>query len=233
LVFAAEPDFAAVGSAVSDRHVRGYKHNRRPVWLLDVWQPRGKLAFRRAPFCDPAATGFRMDLEAVDADSRGFLAKLQLLREAIGQRTADPELGNLHLALAVAKAARQFTFFFAADDDETDMGCQTVAGSLVSFGGRIDRLAVQYSEGRTTVTPLSFLEDDDEEDLRKLIARASRVAGVSFLPPRDIEGGQTLYENPVAQWPTDAGDPAEILGFGTWDPLLNIERDFAVVFERL
>jgi hypothetical protein len=231
-VFTAEPDFALVGAAIPDRLARGYKHNRRPVWLLDLWKPQGTLALRRAPFCDPAAAGFRTDLAAADSHTRGFLAAFQRLTEAVGDRTADPECGNAHLALAVAAAARRPTFFFAADDEETDMGCRAVPGSLVSFGCRLDRLAVQYSAGRTAVTPLNFLEDDDEDGLRDLIARASRVAGVSVTPPRDIEGGQPLYENPVAQWPREAGDPVEVLGLGTWDPLVNVERDFAVVFER-
>jgi hypothetical protein len=230
-VFVAEPGFAAVGAAIPDRSVRGYKHHRRPVWLLDLWKPQGKRSLRRGPFCDPAGAGFRTDLAAVDGDTRSFLAAFQRLKEAVGHRTADPECGNVHLALAVADAARRPTFFFAADDEEIDLGCRAVPGSLASFGCRLDRLAVQYDAGQITVTPLNFLEDE-EDGLEDLIARASRVAGVSVSPPRDVDGGQPLYENPVAQWPGEAGDPAETLGLGTWDPLVNVERDFAVVFER-
>ena len=59
------------------------------------------------------------------------------------------------------------------------------------------------------------------------------MPGVQVLEPRDVEGGRVPYENPVAQWPRVAGDPAEILGLGTWEPLVNLEKDFAVVFERL
>jgi hypothetical protein len=231
-VFTAEPDFAAVSAAICGRFVRGYKHNRQPVWLLDLWEPRGWRSTRHHPFQDAAADGFRAKLTAVDADTREFLATFQRLRVAVGHRNGEPEQGNVHLALAVAAAARRPTFFFAADDQETDMGCRALPGSLASFGCQLDRLAVEYSAGRTTATPLNFLEDDDEGGLRDVIARASLVAGMSVLPRRDIEGGQRLYENPVAQWPREAGDPVEMLGLGTWDPLLNVERDFAVVFER-
>jgi hypothetical protein len=232
-VFTAEPDFTAVAAALPDRLLRGYKHHRRPVWLLDLWKPRRRLSHHRAPFpfCDPAGTGFRTDLSTVDADTRDFVATFQRLKEAVGHRSADPEHGNVHLALAVATTARRPAFFFAADDEQTDMGCRTVPGSLVSFGCTLNRLAVHYGAGRTTVTPLNFLDDDNDDSLRDLIARVSRLAEVSVLPPRDIEGGQRLYENPVDQWPTEAGDPVEVLGLGTWDPLRNVERDSAVVFE--
>jgi hypothetical protein len=69
--------------------------------------------------------------------------------------------------------------------------------------------------------------------MQDVITAAKTVAGVSVLEPRDIEGGPTLYECPVSQWPKAAGDPAGVLGLGTWDPLLNVEEEFAVVFEKL
>ncbi len=179
-VFSAEPDFAGVSAAIPDRLIRGYKHNRQPVWLLDLWKLRGKLSLPRAPFCDPAADGFRTDLAAVDTTTRDFLATFQGLKEAVGHRTADPEQGNVHLALAVAAAARRPTFFFAADDEETDMGCRAVPGSLVSFGCRLDRLAVQYSAARITATPLNFQEDDDEDGLR--IPQTDIIWFLDYLP---------------------------------------------------
>jgi len=232
-VFTSKPDFEAASKLVASRLARGYKHNYHPVWLLDLWRPRGKLQLRRAPFCDPAADGFRGDLTTLDVPTRAFLAALERLQQAIRFQNAGPEVSNVHLALAVAGSTRCPAFFFAADDEETDMGCNAVSGSLVSFGCRLDRLSVQYSTGQIAVTPLNYLEDDDEEGLEELTRAAKAVAGISVLEPRDIETGRVLYENPVGQWPKGAGNPAEILGLGTWDPLLNIEDDFAVVFEKL
>jgi hypothetical protein len=232
-VFTSLPDFEAATKVVPGRLARGYKHNQHSVWLLDLWKPRGKLKLRRSPFCDPAAEGFRTDLAVVDVATRAFLTALERLRQAIGLGSSGPEVSNVHLALAVATAARCPAFFFAADDEETDMGCNAISGSLVSFGCRLDRLSVEYKSERTSFTPLNHLEDGDEEGMQEVIAAANTVVGVSVLAPRDIEGGQTLYEYPVAQWPKAAGDPAEILGLGTWDPLLNVENDFAVCFEKL
>jgi hypothetical protein len=231
-VFTSEPEFKAASVAIPARCARGYKHKERPIWLLDLWKPRGRLQLRRAPFCDPVAGGFRADIAAVDVPTREFLTKLERLKVAIGHRNGDPEQGHVHAALAVAAAARCPVFFFAADDEETDVGCRTVPGSLVSFSGRLDRLSVHYATGQTTVTRLNFLDDGDDEGLQELITKAKGVAGVVLTKPRDIEGGQVLYENPVGQWPTEAGDPAEMLGLGTWDPLSSIEEDFTVVFEH-
>lgn len=231
-VFTDQPDFEAASKVVPGRLARGYKHNQHPIWLLDMWKPRGKLQLRRSPFCDPAADGFHTD-SALDVPTRAFLTALEALREAIELGSREPEVSGIHLALGVAAAARCPAFFFAANDEETDMACNAVSGSLVSFGCRLDRLSVQYISGQTTITPLNYLEDGDEEGLQDLIGAAKTVAGISVLASRDIEDGQVLYENPVGHWPKAAGNPADILGLGTWDPLLNVEKDFAVVFEKL
>jgi hypothetical protein len=230
-VFTSKPDFDAASKVVPGRLARGYKHNHHPVWLLDLWKPRGKLQLRRSPFCDPVADGFRTDLAGIDVATRSFLTAFERLQQAIG--FAGHELSYVHLGLAIAGAAGCPTFVFAADDEETDMGCNTASGTLVSFGCRLDHLSVQYAGGHTAVTPLNHLEEGDEEGLQELIGAAKTVAGISVLDPRDIEGGRVLYENPVGQWPKAAGNPAEILGLGTWDPLLTIEKDFAVAFEKL
>ena len=229
LVFTEQPDFEAASEVVPGRLARGYKHKKHPVWLLDLWKPRGKLH----PFCNPAAEGFRTDLSLVDGSTRAFLTALEALQRAIGFRNPSPEVSDVHLALAVAGATRCPAFFFAADDEETDMGCNAVSGSLVSFGCRLARLSVQYANGQTAVTPQNYLEEEDDERLQEAIAKSKSVPGLSVLEPRGIENGQLLYENPVGQWPKAAGNPAEILGLGTWDPLLNLEKDFTVVFKKL
>ena len=231
-VFTSDPDFKALSAAIAaDRCVRGYKHVARSIWLVDIWKPRGKLRLRHAPFCDGAADGSNVDPRGLDAPTRAFLECFQHMTGALGMGPSV-ELDYVHLALATAAAARCPSFLFAADDEALDLGCRTAPGSLVSFGCRLDKLSIRYDGKQVTAIPLNFLEDDDADFLAEMIARIRGVPGLSVLAPRDIENGQTLYENPVEQWPKDAGDPAEILGLGTWDPLTNLETDFAVVFER-
>ena len=231
-VFTTLPDFEGVGNAIPNRWARGYKHNQNSIWLLDLWRSLEKPQRRREPFCEPAGDGFQMDLAVIDGATREFLDIFERLLRAVSLRDSSLAFSSTYLALAVAAAARCPTFFFAADDEETDMGCNAIPGSLISFGCRLDRLCVEYNGEKVSATPLNYDEDDDEDGMRELIAAANTVPGLSVQKPRTIEGGQISYEHPVAQWPEVAGDPTEILGLGTWDPLLNIEQDFRVVYEK-
>jgi hypothetical protein len=231
-VFTDQPDFEAASKIVPGGLARGYKHNQHPIWLLDLWKPAEKLRPRRSPFCDPVPLGVSTG-GTLDAPTRSFLTALEDIRQVIGFDGRGPELTAIHLALAVAAATCCPVFFFAADDEETDLACNAVSGSLVKFGGRLDRLSVQYSRGQTAITPLNYLEDGDEEDLQELIDAVRSVPGITVLPQQDVEDGQVLCENPVARWPIAAVSPADILGLGTWDPLSNIEKDFTVIFEKL
>ena len=127
---------------------------------------------------------------------------LERLQQAIGFRNVGPEASYVHLALAIAQATRSPAFFFAADDEEIDVGCNAVSGSLISFGCRVDRLSVQYTNGQTVVTPLNYLEDGDEEGLQELIGAANGVAGISVSEPRNVEDGQVSVREssrPVAE----------------------------------
>lgn len=231
IVFTSAPDFKAASTIVPDRCARGYKHRQQAVWLLDLWKPRGKLQLRRAPFCDPFVSGFRADLAGVDGATRTFLTAIEQIQQAL--EVPGAEASYVHLALALAEATQLPAFVFVANDEEIDMGCNAIPGSLASFGCRLDRLSIRFLDGQTEVTPINHVEDDDEEGVRERIDAVKPVAGISVKAPRDVEGGQILYENPVAQWPHAAGDPVEMLGLGTWEPLMNLERDFAVVFEKL
>jgi hypothetical protein len=232
-VFTSEPDFKAVAAMASDRCVRGYRYNDLDLWLLDIWKPRSQLK-RHEPFCDSAATGFEADMAATDAPTQGFLETLRrLLVQLYGLCGRDSEVSYVRMAIAVASAARCPTFCFAADDEEKDMGCRTIPESLVSFGCRLDRLEVSYGGEAFIVTPVRHVEDNDEYEFEEMLGKVARIGGLSLAPQRVVEGGRLLYEYPVKQWPKEAGYPAELLGLGTWDPLLNVEADFNVVFERL
>jgi hypothetical protein len=232
-VFTSEPKFKAISTTVPGRFVRGYKHNVQSIWLLDIWKPRGKLLLRNSPFCDQAADGFRTDTGTVDGPTTTFLKSFQRLNNALGNPNPGREASYIHSALSVTAAASCPTFFWAADDDEIDMGCRTVPGSLVSFGCRLDRLSIRYNDGHATATPMHSVEDHDDDVFEEMIANAKSVPGLTLRQTREVKGGRTLYENPIEFWPKEAGNPAEILGLGTWDPLMNLEADFSVVFEHI
>jgi hypothetical protein len=231
-VFTTQPDFDAATRAIPDRFARGYKHTQHSVWLLDLWKPRGKQSERRSHFCDPLPENYRTDLSLVDAATRALLAKVEHLGQT-SEEEFGPVVAGIHLTVDVASAAGIPAFFFAADDEELDMACQAIPGTLDTLGCRLGDLALNYSRGRITVTPLKHLEDTDADLVEEAIEAASQVEGVFISEPREIENGLKLYENPTAFWPKAAGNPAEILAIGTWDVYTNLESDFAVVFEKL
>ena len=230
IVFFAQPDFVALPTALPGHSVCGYKHKSAPVWLLDIWQARGRSNRWRTQFGDDSAEGFQIDLSGVDEPTREFLTNFERLRQALGER-GPSEAGYVHLTLAVSSAVNRLAFLFAANDEELDLGCQVLPGSLVSFGCNLGQLSVEYHRGELTVTPLRDLEDEDEDGVLKLIGQVQTVPGVVIMPTRDVDGGSLLYEHPVRQWPSDAGDPAQLLGLGTWDVLENVGSDFEVVYE--
>lgn len=233
IVLTSEPDFNLASAANPDRLARGYKHKIHPIWLLDYWKPRGKLGLRQAPFCDPAIGAFRTDISTLNAQSSAFLGTLQRLKQHLNSSSGEPEISYVHLAIAVAAKLQAPVFCFAADDEELDFGCRVEPGSVVSLGCRFDWLEVRYSNGQVAVTPQNVFTEGNEDEFEGMIVGVESLAGVSVLPAVELENGRTLYENPVEQWPVEAGYPAEVLGLGTWDPLLNVESDFTVVYEKL
>ena len=46
----------------------------------------------------------------------------------------------------------------------------------------------------------------------------------------DLKRWGVFYRFPVELWPSEAGNPAEVLGLGTWDVFDNFERDFVQEF---
>lgn len=229
-VFTAEPNFAAVPPVLPGRSIRGYKHNHRDLWLLDVWKSRGRLR-RHAPFCEPAAEDFIADHSSFDDPTQQFLTTFQQVITTCEPGAGSDEVSINQMALVIAAAARRPTYFFAADDEELDLGGRADPKALLSFSCRLCRTSVRYDRGRVEVTPLSYGED--ELDVQAFADCMKALPQVILHPSRDMGDGPLLYENPVEQWPQEAGDPTAILGFGTWDPLLNVESDFHVVFESL
>jgi hypothetical protein len=91
---------------------------------------------------------------------------------------------------------------------------------------------VEFSGGRLRLIPSRFVEEEEPEvELPPAVLRAiAAIPGLSIEPERTIDGGLPFYGSAVGLWPW--GDPAKLLGIGTWDPFLNLERDFRTVFER-
>lgn len=227
-VFSTEPRFQALADAFATCSLRGYKHQQRSLWLLDLWEKphRGEhypFAIRagcKQPVCATLASGTHEFLQQFDA-------LLAVIKDEVDVYGAN----ECRRAIAVATSAQTPTFFFAADDELFDMACLAEPGTLKQFRSRIGPLVIAFEDGQASVTPNFFVEDGEgaPESLLEAVRGAVdwRITG-----SRNVEGGLPLYENVVALWPKEFGDPGETLGVGTWDPFDNLDRDYRVVFDR-
>lgn len=223
-------DYRHILPLVPERCLSAYKHKNRGVWLLDLWKPRRTRA--HTPFCESATEDIQVDSLSIDLPTTNFIESLIRVCDSLAD-TVDPfDLVSVYVPLALAAATSTPMFYFAADDELTDMACLADPGSVAAFGCRLGPISIQYRSGETIITPLHCLEDDDDQIivLEDIIDRLDLLPGISVEATREIDGGLQMYENPLRHWPAEAGDAGEILGLGTWDPFVNFDRDFERVF---
>jgi hypothetical protein len=226
-VFTSEPRFADIAAAFPRLVVRGYRHAAEPIWLLDLYKKptRGQ----QSPFT-ARANQMEVALGSPAAEATALLGGLESLLGAL-PKGAGHGARELRLALAVAEPANASTFYFAGDDDLVDFACVVDRGSVHRLRCRMQDLTVAHERGRTEILPHVLVLHDDETPSPELLRLVRNAVDWAVGVPRELAGDHPLHESAVALWPTEAGDPAALLGVGTWDPLENLARDFRVVFE--
>jgi hypothetical protein len=138
----------------------------------------------------------------------------------------------LRLTASLSQRVGGPLFFFAADDESTDMAMAAVDGLFSEYRLDFGTYLINFGRGVLTVVPRTFSEDPERTYSEDVLAEIRSIPGVEVAPPVVIEGGDMLYGSAVALWPSEAGDPAETLGIGTWDPFMNVEDDYDEVFTR-
>ena len=173
-------------------------------------------------------------MSGANADTPPFVGELDALLAALPSPFDTLVADECRLVLALSRHAGVPTFFFVGDDDLVDAACLADAGRLERFRARLGRFTVAHERGRSELAPNVFDGEDDEdpEDAEKLAAAVRRAVPWPHGPTHAYDDGQPLHESALAFWPPEAGDPAEVLGVGTWNPAENLDRDFRVVFER-
>jgi hypothetical protein len=80
--------------------------------------------------------------------------------------------------------------------------------------------------------PLESEEEDSELLISpETIEALSRIPGVTVAPVSADYHPPQYCGSAVELWP--AGNPASLVGIGSWDPFQHLGRDFSVVFERI
>ncbi len=224
-VFTDEPAWQKLNKFDSSINFCGYKHTERNLWLLDYWV-RGKHAY---PFIGAYEESV---LEALPEDDTA--KNFSTIRTALRSHIDDVAYGAAwhKFAVAIAVELQIRTFFFAGDDECYDFACQINAdGSTKTIACRFDPFHVKFANNRWAITPRQYADEETDFD-DQLLAQLGSIPNTQVNQPVSMDAPE-FYENASQEWPDDAGAPDKMLGIGTWDPYLNVERDYAVVWERL
>jgi len=207
--------------------VRAYKHRTENVWFLDAWSVTTR---QHWPFTDdfPEDVTFSSSLPET---SSALLSSFDAFCEALPSDETPYGAGWLRATAHLSVVLDDSCFFFAGDDELTDIACHASRGTFQTFRVRFEGCAAEYSGGKLSVVPFDFIEDPETGLTREQLLALSQVPGVSLAPVQRFEGGTPLYGSAVALWPS--GDPVSLLGVGTWDPFKHVEQDLEVVFEHL
>jgi hypothetical protein len=230
-VFQEQPDWSGVRQFPEDLGLVGYAHNSRPVWLLDVWTCTGKEHWHFSDEIDEDSP----DLLPLDSSVAAHVVTFRNICAAVRlAENTEVTYGEsaLRLSVELSRGVGTPVFYFAGDDECTDMAILAEGGNLSELRARFGAYAVSFSNGLFTVTPRNFSEAPDYRFSGVVLEAIRSIPGVSVTDPHLVTGAEALYGNAVQLWPPNAGDPIEMLGVGSWDPFDNVERDYAEVFVR-
>jgi hypothetical protein len=252
-VFTRPPNWGRLSALpVRSGQVVGYKHRAKDVWLAGLATNRdhGGAAFAFQP-----TTDFAVDRRTVTPETRRLLARLDHLAGVLDTEYLRFSFAWAGLAVAVATRAEVPVFFFTADDECLDIGCRAEPRRLVEFAGRFPDFLTRCRDGAVrlfvpdpdvlTSFPADRLDGARGCDGIELVVGGGRLP--TPLPAAAVRGRRgkghrptpgeedlarwgVFYRFPVELWPPEAGNPADVLGLGTWDLFDTFDRDFEQVF---
>jgi hypothetical protein len=233
--------------------VVGYKHRSSDVWLggFADRRDRGAAAFAFHPEVE-----WTVDRRGLDPATHRLLTRVDSIAAALDTQYVRFAAEYLIRALAVADRAEVPTYFFTADDEFQDVGCRAEPGRVTEFAGRFPDFSVRCWDGGVRVLvpdreALSSFPAERLDALRGVEGVEVAVRRGQRPPPLPVAAGGgsagrrrsvsvagdlarwgVFYRFPVELWPPEAGDPAAVLGLGTWDLFDGFDQDFEPEFPR-
>jgi hypothetical protein len=220
MVLAREPNWLALDSLQPNHTLRGYAHKDASAWLLDCSRMPERGGGVSDYFRSPYLAG----------DGIGLASTIEAIRKVLGRVTAYGT-GDLHAVVDVSHRLDQVVYFFAADDDITDMAVESTPDGTITMGAWYGSCRFAFNGGVASITPVRFEEDEEALDSGKLV-RLKSIPGLVVIPEVVEEEGRLFYEHPVRLWPSLLPDPELLLGLGTWDPFERFEDDFTLIYSR-
>ena len=230
-VFIQEPNREALQHLPVGLGIKGYRHQTKPVWLLDVWKcdpgERYPMTFGLPDECQP--------LIKLPVETESVLEQLRAI--AIALREIDPidRLADIRWSASISALCGVETTFYSANDDTVNMAVRWNAGQLQTARISTGRfLITNGSSASLMIQQVINLEDDDspwqcppevEEALRA-------IPGLSSGETLTVESNSLLHSNALALWPKEAVFAQEMLGICNCDSQPEAWKEFVVEFER-
>lgn len=230
-VFVREPDWHAFEKLPQALGLTGYAHRDQNLFLLDVWTCTGwphwhftdEIVEKDIALPEPAP----LTQSVLDT----FNQICEIVRQAEFTEATYGE-SALRLLAFLSERSGDEVFYFAGDDELTDMAAVAKQGLFVRFQVHFGVYVVAYVEDGFTVTPQEFAESPEITVSKEVLARLGQLPRVMVAPPVSVDRGRALYSAALQLWPAAAGDPVEMLGVGTWDPFEHVERDYTETLSR-
>jgi hypothetical protein len=226
------PRWDALDGFSPDVGLVGYRHKDLSVWLLDAWTCTRRGA--HWPFTEELVEE-AIAVPALLAEADELIGTFNRICEAVRKEPFHEIIygaGFLRLTAHLSTTLAPQVFFFAADDELTDMAVLASEGRLARFRVRFGVWAIAFQDAGFVVTPRLSSEDEEIRFSESVALQISQIPNVAVAEPEDTSAGDPLYASAVSLWPQAAGDPVTTLGIGTWDPFEHLERDFEEVFAR-
>lgn len=213
IVFLSEPDFEKACGASPGFNARGYRHALAPIWLLDFWQDESHDPFCSQLFDEQTISG---EIQ-FDSSAAEVAVRTELMSVLNSKFIEETQLLNFAATLSNLSAAR--TFLFAGDDNEFDFACIAESGQITKYRFRCGDTYVDFCDGRITCCQLQM---EGVIQIPKTIELG---------PSINCDEGQPCFESALQIWDLDQIDSDELFGFGSMEPLYEVENEFNVVFE--
>lgn len=247
-VFTSEPNWERLLELpIPANQLVGYKHGTLDLWLVGIASPRDRGA---AAFAYFTTLDLPVNRRKLDPQTRQLLDLIGTIRNRLQTQFLDFTQAWLNQSLALAERTALPVFFFTADDSYVDVGCQVEPGKVLDFAARFTDFSLRLLEGtvRVLIPDRDRLDSFPREKLDALkdldgvevvIRKGLQAQAKGNSPPTrrrvtsvtgDMARWTQFYRFPVEMWPANAGDPAEVLGLGTWDLFDPFDKNFVQVY---
>lgn len=228
-IFAQEPDWKGLESLPFA--MRAYRHGRKPVWVVDVYDPSDGTAPSRAFFQEAPVVWAKekSTQHRLSSEVRAVLDRVAEIERIMGPYSAFliDYRGYLPFVAEMARRAKAPAYYFAASDN-LDIGCLAGPERFERFACQCEYFVMEYHEGTLTLAQRSTKVADR-------LSRCAELEGVALRPltREDRRRIAFVYGFSADLWPKEMQPAKKALKIDTGVAFDYFEENLQLVAERL